>query len=188
MFNKNDLKITNIALNDDARPILGAILIKKVEIGRGWGVRLVATDGYKLVEKTKSVAEEPQFEEMLVPATTMADVAKMMKASDFLEIDGTKFVIKDKNLIPMRSVDIGRQVEGNYPEYVNLIPDKAAETARLTLNRKLLIKVLETFTRDHIEISVPLKDFRVDGLAPIRIDCADEPFNDTMGVVMPLKR
>lgn len=186
MLSKNDLKIATIALKDSARPVLEGVLLKATEYKGQPALRMTATDGYKLLEHTVTLTEKPDFEEMLIPAKELADIGKLMKASDLLLITEKEYVIHDKAFVPVRKVHVGTQIIGQYPEYTKLIPGKSNPT--LILNRKYVIDILSAMTADNIEVSFKVdQKGLIDPLNPFRIDSEDEGKTAT-GVVMPLKR
>lgn len=186
MLSKNDLKIVTIASKDSSRPILEGVHITALKRGNKNLLRLAATDGYKLLEHTIEVSEEPDFSEMLIPAKELADIGKLMKASDLLLITEKEYIIHNKEFVPVRRVHIGVQTIGAYPEYAKLIPGKSNPT--LILNRKYLIDLLSAMPTDNVEFSYAVTPKGlIDPIAPLRIDTTDSG-KDSVAVLMPLKQ
>lgn len=194
MITKQDLKITNIASSDNTRPVIAAVHVKAIKLTdpnggafnspAGYAIRLAATDGYRLTEKTIPVETEPDFEEMLIPAKRLGDIAKLMTNKDSLEITKEHFIVTDFLGMPKAKVEIGQLVDGKYPEYEQLIP-KDKVIASVHLNAKYLIHALEqvdpkgssTFTLELYEGK----------FTPVLIRSTRELTGDIVSIVMPLK-
>jgi DNA polymerase-3 subunit beta len=116
-------QVVRAASNDDARPLLTGVLVA-VE---GDGVRLVATDSYRLALRdlagTRSLPEG--VEEILVPARALAELQRRLPTSgkddaeamvgfSVGDADAT-FVVGDVRLTT-------RLLDGRFPDYRQLIP------------------------------------------------------------------
>lgn len=122
------------ASSDDSRPILTGVLMSAEDDG----LRLVATDSYRLAVRTMagtSVLAEGQ--KVLVPSRALAELARVLpddgevtlrlgERDAAFEIDGTRLVT--------------RLIEGEFPNYQGLIPSGQANV--LTVGRGPLLDAL----------------------------------------------
>lgn len=196
MITKEDLKIATIASKDSTRPVICAVQVKKTE----GGLRLVATDGYRLTEKTIELhdtitstdgaeieLEAPDFEELLIPAKTLLDVAKLMKTHDRLAISSKEFTILNLKTLERRTVGLGQLIDGNYPEYAALVPEK--KTNYITLNARYIADLMAVADADGGAVQIQLaisETGTIERLAPVRIDSENQG-HQTISVLMPLK-
>lgn len=192
MLTKQDIQIFKIASKDESRPVLTTVLVTKIKLtdpnggafnsSAGWAIKLTATDAYELTEKIVPVSEEPEFERLLIPATKLQEVAKVMAAKDQVEITPTHFKISNFVGEPKTEISLGETIEGNYPEYEKIIPsDKPVATA--TVNPKLLIKALEQADGQTVEL-----ELRGDPHAPMILLSNRELGGNIKSVVMPLRK
>ncbi len=129
------------ASNDESRPVLTGVLFQTVD----GALYVAATDSYRLAEKR--LAEMKQDIKLLIPATALHDVLRII--NDF---DGDIMVEHDDQQVRFQAGDVelvARLIEGNYPDYRKLIPAKFATTA--TMPRAELVsvtKVSSLFARE----------------------------------------
>jgi DNA polymerase-3 subunit beta len=119
------------ASNDESRPVLTGVLFHTID-GK---LFIAATDSYRLAEKDlgKNNAEVS----LLIPATALQDVLRII--GDYTE---TVQITHDDQQVLFQIGDaelVARLLEGKYPEYRRLIPDKFSTTA--TLKRADFINV-----------------------------------------------
>lgn len=106
------------ASNDETRPVLGGVYFH-TEDGE---LSIAATDGYRLAEsKISKVSADISA---IIPSTTLQDVLKIIQDSNSKEItllfDESQFGITvDESKL------VSRLVDGQYPEYQQLIPDNS---------------------------------------------------------------
>lgn len=184
MLTKSDLKIATIASKDDTRPIIAAVQVKKID----QGLRLVATDGYHLTEKTIKLEDAPDFDEMLIPAKTLLDVAKLMGVHDRLTITRENFIIKNLKTEAVRQVSVGATTEGNYPEYQLLVPEKKSQF--IALNARYISELMAVADADGGAVMVQIdvdEVGHINKLSPVRFDSESEGVK-TVSVLMPLKQ
>jgi DNA polymerase-3 subunit beta len=111
-------KVGKAVSRDETRAVLTGIL---VQIGEGI-IKMVATDSYRLaiVEgKLEGEDKNTQFE-ALIPGKAFEDVIKMAPKNGSIKITLTSNQVRfefDK------TVFVTRRIEGNYPNYKNLLPD-----------------------------------------------------------------
>lgn len=106
------------ASSNTSRPVLSGVLFdfdKEV-------IKMVATDSYRLAEKTLTLKEKTSVTmQCIVPARTVAELGKILSISgdEFTEVSVTKnqvlFVVGDVQLM-------SRLIEGKFPPYDKIIP------------------------------------------------------------------
>src|SRR3989344_4283448 len=111
------------ASGDEARPTLTGVYFHNIE-----GVlHIAATDSYRLAEKELTkIKNEVQ---LLVPANAMQDLLRII--SDY---EDDVEVIYDDQQVLFKAGDVelvARLIEGTYPDYRKLIPQKFTITAKL---------------------------------------------------------
>lgn len=129
------------ASNDETRPVLTGVLVHTVN-GK---LYIAATDSYRLAEK--QLGANKQDVKLLIPASAMQDLLRVLDdTEDEITIthddQQVQFTVGDIELVT-------RLVDGNYPDYKKLIPEKFTTTA--TLKRADLInvtKVSSLFARE----------------------------------------
>jgi len=132
-------QVVRAASSDDARPLLTGVLIA----AEGGGIRLVATDSYRLamrdIEGSDALTDSSQI---LVPARALAELQKLSglgsaakeEAAEHAEGDGSKpgteasigLSIGDHDVtFTAREVKVStRLLDGSYPDYRQLIPSE----------------------------------------------------------------
>lgn len=118
-----------VASSDDTRPVLNGVYI----YNQGATLYLVATDSYRLAEKTIKLNQQTKLKSgvgVVVPARTMAELMRML--SDF---DGEVEILIDDSQICFKFGEVelvSRLIDGEFPDYKQLIPDSAESKATLT--------------------------------------------------------
>lgn len=112
---------------DDTRPVLCGVYFK-IEDNK---LKLVATDSYRLAEKTINIINEPdQDHSFIIPLKTMQELSRIISVLDPGEIS----IKLNENQISfsMLGVEIiSRLVEGEFPEYEQIIPKEYKTKASL---------------------------------------------------------
>ena len=112
------------ASTDDTKPILNSVIVT-TEKGKSC---LASTDGYRLAEQktTNAIISQPKA---IIPSTTVAEIIRV------LPDDETIVEIKTNDQLAEFSFGdtkiITRLIEGNFPDYKNLIPKNFANTAKV---------------------------------------------------------
>lgn len=129
------------ASSDESRPLLTGVFFHTAD-----GTLFVAaTDSYRLAEK--SLGESKEEVSLLVPATAMQDLLRIIG-------DSTDEVVvtHDDQQVLFKVGDVelvARLIEGNYPDYKKLIPASFATTAQLKRSEMTNIaKVSSLFARE----------------------------------------
>jgi DNA polymerase-3 subunit beta len=124
-------QVVRAASNDDARPVLTGCLLSAEQDG----LRLVATDSYRLAVRDLPGAQVLQPEQsVLIPSRALAELNRLLTTSDdvsvALEEREISFLAGDVRLT-------SRLIEGQFPDYRPLIP--AAYPNRLRVDRDSLL-------------------------------------------------
>jgi len=129
------------ASRDDTRPVLTGVLCHSHE----GALYFAATDGYRLAER-KLIAYEGEVR-ALIPASTLSDVVRVLP-----EDCQTVTLLFDETQVRFRMDDIevtSRLIEGNFPDYRQLIPKQTeitATTQKDELSR--ITKIASLFARE----------------------------------------
>ncbi|HKU19099.1 MAG TPA: DNA polymerase III subunit beta [Candidatus Saccharimonadales bacterium] len=129
------------ASTDEARPVLTGIYMHTQD-GK---LYMAATDSYRLAEKELIVTKEDI--NLLVPVSAMQDLLRILG-----DAEGDVQVTSDDQQVLFQVGDVelvARLIEGKYPDYRKLIPEKFAVTA--TLKRADLLnatKISSLFARE----------------------------------------
>jgi DNA polymerase III subunit beta len=126
---------------DEARPILTGVYLHTIE-GK---LYVAATDSYRLAEKC--LGENPEDINLLIPVSAMQDLLRIL--GDF---EGDVEVCNDEQQILFRVGDVelvARLIEGKYPDYKKLIPEKFDVKATLKKSDFMNVtKVSSLFARE----------------------------------------
>jgi DNA polymerase-3 subunit beta len=129
------------ASSDEARPVLTGVFLHTVD----GNLYMAATDSYRLAEKELVAIQEQVM--LLVPVSAMQDLLRIV--GDF---DEQVVVTHDEQQVLFQVGDIelvARLIEGKYPDYRKLIPEKFATKAVLERGDLLNItKVSSLFARE----------------------------------------
>ena len=130
------------ASNDEARPVLTGAYLHTHE-GK---LHIVATDSYRLAEKTLSKLSGDVS--LLIPASALQDLLRIIGDSD----DDISVTHDDQQVL-FRVGDVElvtRLIEGSYPDYRRLIPEKFASSAELKKSDlQNITKVSSLFAREN---------------------------------------
>lgn len=111
------------ASSDDARPILTGVLLHTIETD----VYLAATDSYRLSEKKIGSSKQPM--NLLIPGSALNDLQRILS-----DDEATVYVYGEGEQVAFKVGDIelvSRLIEGTYPDYRKLLPNKFDTTAEL---------------------------------------------------------
>jgi DNA polymerase-3 subunit beta len=140
-FKKALQQVAFAASNDETRPVLTGVLLQVIDSK----LYMAATDSYRLAEK--QLGSNKQDIHLLIPASAMQDLLRIL-SDDAEEIiithddQQTLFKVGDIELVT-------RLLEGKYPDYRKLIPEKFS--TKTTLKRADLVnvtKVSSLFARE----------------------------------------
>lgn len=129
------------ASGDDSRPILTGVLLHSAD----GHVFMAATDSYRLAEKDLGTTKASL--EMLVPASAMADLQRILKDEEdvFVHTDGQQVAFR------MGDIEIiSRLIEGVYPAYKKLLPSSFSDKAQLDrAEMQNAVKLASLFAREN---------------------------------------
>jgi DNA polymerase-3 subunit beta len=141
LFRKALQQVVFAASNDETRPVLTGVFLQTLD----GNLYMAATDSYRLTEK--KLGANKQAIQLLIPASAMQELLRVTSDDD-QEIQ----VTHDDQQVLFKVGDIElvtRLVDGKYPDYRKLIPEKFATKA--TLKRADLAnvtKVSSLFARE----------------------------------------
>ena len=143
---------------DETRPVLAGILFK-VEKEK---MIMVATDSYRLAERTIKPTSISGAGEFIIPQRTAMDVARLLPHSDD-EIE----IISGENQVVFKFAEIeftSRQIEGAFPDYEQIIPKQFVFESEIEKSQLLdAIKTVNVFARESgSNIKVDLSDGAID--------------------------
>jgi len=129
------------ASSDESRPVLTGVLLHAVD-GK---LYLAATDSYRLAEHELGKSEAPLA--LLIPASAMHDLLRILgEATDDVHI------VYDDQQVLFKAGDtelVARLLEGKYPDYRKLIPQKFSVNSRIKRSDFVSItKVSSLFARE----------------------------------------
>jgi DNA polymerase III subunit beta len=145
-------QVVRAASHDDARPILTGVLMA----AEGDGLRLVATDSYRLaVRDLRGTTVLREGQTVLVPSKALGELTRVLGGAESVtlrlaERDAT-FVVGDTRLTT-------RLIEGEFPNYRQLIP--STHPNRLTVGREPLLDALrrvKLLAREATPVRITLK-------------------------------
>ncbi len=127
-------QVVRAASSDDSRPILTGVLLA----AEGEGLRLVATDSYRLAMRDMpgtSVLAAGQT--VLVPSRALAETNRLLGEADELTI---RLGTRDASFLVSGTVVTTRLIEGDFPNYRGLIPP--GHPNRLRVSREKLLEAV----------------------------------------------
>lgn len=119
------------AAQDESRPELSGVLFS---FGEG-GLTLAATDSYRLAEKKVPLAEQAASRRVILPGRSVNEALRILETG---EAELTLVIGENQALFRMGDAElITRTIEGQYPDYAQIIPKEHAtsaviESAKLT--------------------------------------------------------
>jgi len=149
-------KVGKAVSRDETRAVLTGIL---VQIGEGT-IKMVATDSYRLAIAERELEEGAGNErfEALIPGKAFEDVIKMAAKSDDLDITLTSNQVRFEF---GKTVFVTRRIEGNYPNYKNLLPD--SYNLKVNLSQEEILEAtkrvaLMAVSNTAIKLSISVED------------------------------
>ncbi len=134
------------ASTNTSRPVLSGVLfdVKKDEL------KVVATDSYRLAEKTIALKEKTNLDiECIVPARTIMELGKILNRAEEEEVELS--VTKNQVLFVVGDVQLmSRLIEGKFPPYEKVIP-KETKTKLEVLDEALanVVRRVSLFAREN---------------------------------------
>lgn len=127
-------QVVPAASTDESRPVLTGVLIAS----RGDGLRVVATDSYRLAQRDlETVSMDVGEKGVLVPSRALDEVARLVTDDERVGVQLDErtvlFEVGDTRLS-------ARLINGDFPSYEGLIP--TAHPNRLVIDRQLLLDAI----------------------------------------------
>jgi DNA polymerase-3 subunit beta len=127
-------QVVPAASRDDARPILTGVLVTATE----QGVRLVATDSYRLaVRDLPGISLLPPGGKVLVGAKGLGELQRILGSAEVAVFLGERYVTFRLDHTELTA----RLIEGDFPNYEQLIPKGYPN--KLTVDRDSLTRAVE---------------------------------------------
>jgi DNA polymerase-3 subunit beta len=145
-------QVVRAASHDDARPILTGVLMA----AEGDGLRLVATDSYRLAVRDlpgTTVLREGQT--VLVPSKALGELTRVLSGADTVRL---RLSERDATFEVGETKLTTRLIEGEFPNYRQLIP--STHPNRLTVGREPLLEALrrvKLLAREATPVRITLK-------------------------------
>ena len=134
------------ASTNPSRPVLTGIFFTS----EGGGVKLVATDSYRLAEKKITLAKKVKDEiSCIVPSKTMMELSKIINKSDDKDVKIN--ISKNQISFAVNGVElISRLIEGKFPDYKKIIPKENKTTLEVSVeDLSLVLKRVSLFAREN---------------------------------------
>lgn len=131
--------------SSETRPEISGVLLNfnKIEPGQ---LFLVGTDSYRLTEKKIDLTGSPEERDVIVPAKTLQEVLRVlsnMKEQSSAPEEMEIYLSENQILFTCDSIElISRLVDGQYPDYKQIIPKEAKTTVVASTNE--LVKTIKT--------------------------------------------
>jgi DNA polymerase-3 subunit beta len=124
------------ASNNETQPEISGLFLS----GDGNQLKVVATDRYRLAEKSTTTQSKETIREVIIPQKAALEISRIVAASPAQ----TKLVINDNQIaVTIGETEIvSRLIDGQYPDYKQIIPDTFA--TNITIPRTELIAALKT--------------------------------------------
>lgn len=158
-------QVVRAASNDDSLPVISGVLLTGESSGgtAGPGLRLVATDRYRLAVRDlpgTSMLREDQ--RVLIPSRALSEVQRLLSNAGSVTVRlGERDASFEVGHVRLTT----RLIEGEFPPYQKLIPDRYPN--RLTVNREAL---LDAVRRVRLLVKDAITPVRV-SLKPDGVEC-----------------
>lgn len=129
-----------------SRPVLSGVFLTSFEKN----IKLVATDSYRLAEKTvKTVKAPTEPLSCIVPAKTMIELSKIISKAQGKEVKVN--ISKNQALFTVDGVElISRLIEGKFPDYEKIIPKEYKTKIEVSVeDLSLVLKRVSLFAREN---------------------------------------
>lgn len=127
-------QVVRAASADDARPVLTGVLLSAEDTG----LRLVATDSYRLAVRDLAGAEVLQADQsVLIPSRALGELARLLTSADEVRV-----ALDEREItFSLQGLSLtSRLIEGQFPPYRGLIPSNYPN--RLRIDRDVLLEAV----------------------------------------------
>jgi DNA polymerase-3 subunit beta len=138
------------AAPDDTRPVLAGVLLR---LGSG-SLTLAAADGFRLAVRSVDLPEGAPDLQMIVPARTLAEVARLLPGDDAEEVSISTTPGGNQVYFAFGKTEVtSRLIDGQFPDYQRIIPSDAKTNVVLSTNDFLrATRAAAVFARDNSNI------------------------------------
>jgi DNA polymerase-3 subunit beta len=148
-FNPSQLKeaISQVLIApslDETKPVLSGICLKFL----GKEIKMVATDSFRLAEKTLFLEKETEKKEAVIPSKTLSEISRILSLANpssvsvAISSNQVLFVLDDIQIV-------SRIIEGNFPDYEPIIPQTTETIATMdAFDFQNSLKLANLFAKD----------------------------------------
>jgi DNA polymerase III subunit beta len=138
------------AAPDDTRPVLAGVLLR---LGAG-SLTLAAADGFRLAVRTVEVPDGAPDLQMIVPARTLAEVARLLPSDEAEEVTISTTPGGNQVYFAFGKTEVtSRLIDGQFPDYQRIIPTEAKTSVVLSTTDFLrATRAAAVFARDNSNI------------------------------------
>lgn len=129
---------------DETKPVLSGICLKL----EGKKMKMVATDSFRLSEKTINLDKEMTKTEIIIPARTLQEVYRIIGLTEpniltlNISENQASFILNGTELV-------SRLIEGSFPEYESIIPKNTETTTKLNVGEfQNALKLANLFAKE----------------------------------------
>jgi DNA polymerase-3 subunit beta len=166
---------------DDTRPMLTGVLATF----SGSDLTMAATDGFRLAVRVGALAQPAAGDfSVIIPARTLSELGKILPDGEPVEIS----VTPNRNQVVFRAKDlhmVSRLIEGNFPNYRQIIPSKFATKVVVSTGDLLkATKIASFFSRDNSNaITLEIQPGDEAGLGNVVVTGAAAELGDDRGEI-----
>jgi DNA polymerase III subunit beta len=138
------------AAPDDTRPVLAGVLMR---LGSG-SLTLAAADGFRLAVRSIDLPEDAPELQMIVPARTLAEVARLLPSDEAEEVGISTTPGGNQVYFAFGKTEVtSRLIDGQFPDYQRIIPSEAKTNVVLSTTDFLrATRAAAVFARDNSNI------------------------------------
>lgn len=160
---------------DETRPILTGVLLK-IDDGV---LKLVATDSYRLAERSVKLTKSTSPKQsLIVPARTLGELGRILPAT---EDDVTIYLSENQILFTYLETEmLSRLIDGTFPDYEQILPKKTTTTFRTGRQEcSQVMKMASFFARE----SANNVQFEVDPVGGVTVSAVSPQLGDTVSKI-----
>ncbi|MGI6220880.1 MAG: DNA polymerase III subunit beta [Coriobacteriales bacterium] len=143
-------KVSKAVSRDESHMILTGINV----VAEGENISMVATDSYRLAIDESSIENHDGTFQLVIPGSVLDDVCRLLGKEDSLEIG-----YNDNQILFKfgQSTFVTRKLEGNYPNYKQIIPKEKTISAVVETKTLLdAIKRVSVMAQEYMQIRLEL--------------------------------
>lgn len=165
IFKEAVLQTVFAAAYDETRPVLSGVLLRLV----GDKLKLVATDSYRLSEKTLNLPRKISKDlDLIVPAKTLSELYRITQ-DDQEQVSVSVSENQIQFTLPSTQI-VSRLIEGSFPDYQPIIPKTSSvKVAVKTADFQNAIKMASFFAREsanNIRLKILPQKIQVIAISP----------------------